>query len=80
MGPRASLGKECAEHERAFPVPSAQSLRLNWRLAGNTAAFGKLDDDRPFWVADFDGDGATELLFYNPATTTGGWDAWAKGD
>ncbi len=36
--------------------------------------FGNLADGRPFWVADFNGDGRDELLFYSP-----GDDNWWLG-
>ena len=41
--------------------------QLKWSLAGNTAGFGRrINDGRPFWTGDFDGDGKTEILFYYP--------------
>jgi hypothetical protein len=48
---------------------------LNWTLAGNTAGFGHgINDGRPFWIGDFDGDGRDEVLFYSP-----GDDNWWLG-
>ncbi len=44
-------------------------------LVGNTAGFGHgINDGRPFWVGDFTGDGATDVLFYYP-----GDDNWWLG-
>ncbi len=40
---------------------------MRWSLAGNTAGFGhKIHSDRPFWIADFNGDSRSEVLFYYP--------------
>jgi hypothetical protein len=48
---------------------------LRWSLAGNTRGFGHaINDGRPFWVADFNGDGKAEVLFYYP-----GDDNWWLG-
>ena len=50
--------------------------QLRWSWAGNTRGFGHaINDGRPFWVADFDGDGLDEVLFYYP-----GDDNWWLGD
>lgn len=40
-------------------------------IVGNTAGFGNLDDGRPMWSGDFDGDGRTDILFYYPGD--GNW-------
>jgi len=42
------------------------SGRMHWSLAGNTKGFGQVADGRPFWKADFNGDGRDDLLFYYP--------------
>jgi Metallo-peptidase family M12B Reprolysin-like len=48
---------------------------LQWSLAGNTAGFGHaINDGRPFWIGDFNGDGHDEVLFYYP-----GDDNWWLG-
>jgi astacin (peptidase family M12A)/VCBS repeat protein len=40
---------------------------LGWRLVSNTRGFGHaINDGRPFWIADFNGDGKSEVLFYYP--------------
>lgn len=39
---------------------------LTWNLAGNTSGFGQVWDGRPFWVADFTGDGKADILFNFP--------------
>jgi hypothetical protein len=39
---------------------------MSWRLVGNTAGFGNLDDGRPIWIADFTGTGTEDVLFYYP--------------
>ena len=44
---------------------------LSWNLAGNTNNFGQVADGRPFWVADFNGDGKAEILFHFPGD--GNW-------
>ena len=39
--------------------------QLSWSLAGNTAGFGHgINDGRPFWIGDFTGDGAADVLFH----------------
>ena len=49
--------------------------QLSWRLVGNTRGFGHgINDGRPFWVGDFNGDGKAEVLFYYP-----GDDNWWLG-
>ncbi len=48
--------------------------QIGWSLVGNTAGFGQVADGRPFWAADFTGDGKTDLLFYYP-----GDDNWWLG-
>jgi hypothetical protein len=45
--------------------------RLSWNLAGNTAGFGQVWDGRPFWIADFNGGGKADVLFYHPGD--GNW-------
>jgi len=46
--------------------------RLSWSFAGNTAGFGHaINDGRPFWVGDFDGDGQADVLMYYPGD--GNW-------
>ena len=48
---------------------------LRWNFAGNTAGFGqRINDGRPFWIGDFDGDGRDDVLFYYP-----GDDNWWLG-
>ena len=39
---------------------------LTWTLAGNTSGFGQVWDGRPFWIADFNGDGRADVLFNFP--------------
>jgi hypothetical protein len=52
-----------------------QGTTLSWSDAGNTAGFGHgINDGRPFWTGDFNGDGKTEILFYYP-----GDDNWWLG-
>ena len=49
--------------------------QLQWSLAGNTAGFGHgINDGRPFWTGDFNGNGRTDVLFYYP-----GDDNWWLG-
>ena len=49
--------------------------QLSWSHAGNTAGFGHaINDGRPFWIGDFTGNGATDVLFYYP-----GDDNWWLG-
>jgi len=46
--------------------------RLSWSFAGNTAGFGHaINDGRPFWIGDFDGDGQADVLMYYPGD--GNW-------
>jgi hypothetical protein len=41
------------------------SWQLVWRYVGNTIGFGHaINDDRPFWIGDFNGDGRTDILFH----------------
>ncbi|HKQ80210.1 MAG TPA: M4 family metallopeptidase [Blastocatellia bacterium] len=41
--------------------------QLTWSFAGNTAGFGHaINDGRPFWTGDFNGDGRKDVLFYSP--------------
>ena len=47
---------------------------LSWSLAGNTRGFGHLNDGRPMWIGDFNGDGKSGVLFYSP-----GDDNWWLG-
>src|ERR1043165_3069246 len=49
--------------------------QLVWSFAGNTAGFGHgINDGRPFWIGDFNGDGRSDILFYYP-----GDDNWWLG-
>jgi hypothetical protein len=49
--------------------------QLNWNLIGNTVGFGHgINDGRPFWIGDFNGDGKADVLFYYP-----GDDNWWLG-
>ena len=46
--------------------------QLQWSFAGNTAGFGHgINDGRPFWTGDFNGNGRTDVLFYYPGD--GNW-------
>jgi hypothetical protein len=46
--------------------------RFSWTFAGNTRGFGHaINDGRPFWVGDFDGDGRADVLMYYPGD--GNW-------
>ncbi len=45
--------------------------QISWNLAGNTTGFGQVWDGRPFWVADFNGGGKADVLFYFPGD--GNW-------
>ena len=45
--------------------------QLSWTLAGNTSGFGQIWDGRPFYVADFNGGGKFDVLFYFPGD--GNW-------
>ena len=47
--------------------------RLSWSFAGKSMArFGHaINDGRPFWVGDFDGDGQADVLMYYPGD--GNW-------
>jgi hypothetical protein len=50
--------------------------QLAWTKVGNTGAFGhNITDGRPFWIADFTGDGKADVLFYYP-----GDDNWWLGN
>lgn len=49
----------------------ATGLSLDWAVVGESIAFGKLDDGRPFRVWDADKDGRLEILFRSPFT--GDW-------
>ena len=41
--------------------------QLQWKLVGNTKGFGHaINDGRPFWIGDFNGDGRADVLFYFP--------------
>lgn len=56
-------------------VGTVDNGQLQWSLAGNTRGFGHaINDGRPFWTGDFDGDGRTDMLFYYP-----GDDNWWHG-
>ena len=53
----------------------ATGNQLQWTLAGNTKGFGHgINDGRPFWIGDFNGDGRADILFYFP-----GDDNWWLG-
>ncbi len=46
-------------------TPNPGGQQLAWTLAGNTAGFGHgINDGRPFWIGDFNGDGGTDILFH----------------
>ena len=48
-------------------VGTVSGGQLQWSFAGNTRGFGHaINDGRPFWTGDFDGDGRDEVLFYYP--------------
>ena len=52
-----------------------QGGQLTWSFVGNTAGFGHaINDGRPFWIGDFTGGGAADVLFYFP-----GDDNWWLG-
>lgn len=53
--------------------PDIQGLNqlLEWSAAGDSRAFGPLDDGRPFRIWDTDGDGRREIVFYDP--NSGQW-------
>jgi hypothetical protein len=56
-------------------TPNPGGTQLQWSLVGNTAGFGHaINDGRPFWIGDFTGNGATDVLFYFP-----GDDNWWLG-
>jgi hypothetical protein len=64
-----------AKDELLFYVPEDDNWRLGaydgtqlqWSLAGDTANFGHaINDGRPFWAGDFNGDQKVEVLFYYP--------------
>ncbi|MFE9445664.1 hypothetical protein ACFYO2_43585, partial [Streptomyces sp. NPDC006602] len=47
-------------------VPNPGGLQLTWTLVGNTIGFGHaINDGRPFWTGDFNGDGHTDVLFHH---------------
>lgn len=39
---------------------------LEWGAVGDSSAFGKIEDGRPFRIWDTDGDGRLEIVFYQP--------------
>jgi len=54
---------------------SYQGNQFAWSGAGNTAGFGHgINDGRPFWIGDFNGNGRSDVLFYYP-----GDDNWWLG-
>jgi chaperonin cofactor prefoldin len=54
---------------------NAAGLALVWSVVGNTVGFGHaINDGRPFWIGDFNGDGRADVLFYYP-----GDDNWWLG-
>ena len=56
---------------RTWYLGSWAAGSLAWTQVGETGGFGQVGDGRPFWVGDFDGDGADELLCYFPGA--GDW-------
>lgn len=60
---------------RTWYLGSWAAGSLAWTQVGKTDDFGQVGDGRPFWVGDFDGDGADELLCYFP-----GEGDWWLGD
>jgi hypothetical protein len=51
--------------------------QLDWRLASNTHGFGHgINDGRPFWIGDFNGDGRDEVLFYYPGDDNWWMSSW----
>ena len=50
---------------------SYDGTRMAPVTVGNTSGFGNLDDGRPMWSGDFDGDGRSDVLFYFPGD--GNW-------
>ena len=49
--------------------------QLVWCFGGQHAGFGHaINDGRPFWIGDFNGDGRADVLFYYP-----GDDNWWLG-
>lgn len=59
----AVIGEEAAD--------MASGLYLDWSAVGESVAFGKLDDGRPFRVWDANRDGRLEIVFQSPFT--GDW-------
>ncbi|MBB6674493.1 tyrosinase family protein [Cohnella nanjingensis] len=55
----------------AWQFGRVEGTELVWHTAGDSCAFGALDDGRPFRVWDADGDGRLEVLFQQPAD--GSW-------
>jgi hypothetical protein len=52
--------------------PTCNNTPLVWTLIGDTPGFGNLlDGTHSVWLADFDGDGNTDVLFY--AALDGNW-------
>jgi hypothetical protein len=46
-------------------TPNPGGKQLTWSLLGNTAGFGHgINDGRPFWIGDFTGDGAADVVFH----------------
>ncbi|MCC3374753.1 hypothetical protein [Cohnella sp. REN36] len=56
--------------ESQWKLGRPEGTELIWRTAGDSSAFGRLDDGRPFRVWDADGDGRLEVLFRQPADGT----------
>ena len=40
--------------------------KFDFTRVGNTTGFGQVDDGRPFWVGDFEGNHAAAITFWNP--------------
>jgi len=49
-------------------------IKLEWSMAGSSRSFGPMDDGRPIRLMDLDGDGRSEIVFYDPSER-----AWRQG-
>lgn len=47
-------------------IAATGGVRLEWTMAGDSRMFGAMDDGRPFRVRDIDGDGRSEIVFFDP--------------